>query len=63
MCNLTLSNFFHPSYIPDVAPSGFHVFTPLKHFLGGMHMGRDKEVKKVKDWFSGLAADFYIAGI
>jgi hypothetical protein len=29
-----------------------------------MHMGSDEEVKKmVKDWFSGLAADFYDAGI
>jgi hypothetical protein len=27
-------------------------------------MGSDEEVKKmVKDWFSGLAADFYYAGI
>jgi hypothetical protein len=27
-------------------------------------MGIDEEVKKtVRDWFGGLAADFYIAGI
>jgi hypothetical protein len=27
-------------------------------------MGKDKEVKKiVKDWFIGLAADFYDTGI
>jgi hypothetical protein len=27
-------------------------------------MGNDEEVKKtVKDWFGGLAADFYNAGI
>jgi hypothetical protein len=34
----------------------------LKQFLGGT--GSDEEVKKtVKDWFNGLAADFYDAGI
>jgi hypothetical protein len=36
----------------------------LKQFLGGTRMGNDEEVKKtVKDWFNGLAADFYDAGI
>jgi hypothetical protein len=36
----------------------------LKQFLGGTRMGSDEDVKKtVKDWFSGLAADFYDAGI
>jgi hypothetical protein len=36
----------------------------LKKFLGGMLMRSSEEVKKaVKDWFSGLAADFYNAGI
>jgi hypothetical protein len=28
-----------------------------------MHMGSDEEVKKmVKDWFNGLATDFYYVG-
>jgi histone-lysine N-methyltransferase SETMAR len=50
----------HPPYSPDLAPSDFH----LKQFLDGTHMGSDEEVKKtVKDWFSGLAADLYDAGI
>jgi hypothetical protein len=32
--------------------------------LGGRRVRSDEEVKKtVKDWFSGLAADFYGAGI
>jgi hypothetical protein len=48
--------FLHPSYIPDLAPSDFHVFTLLKQFLGGMHMGSNKEVN-VKNWFIELAAD------
>jgi hypothetical protein len=39
-------------------------FTHLKQFLGSMRIGSDEEVKKtVKDWFTGLATDFYDAGI
>jgi hypothetical protein len=55
--------FFHPSYSPDPTPSYFHLFTHLKQFLDGNHMGSDEEVKKtVKDWFNGVAADFYNTG-
>jgi hypothetical protein len=35
----------------------------MKQFLGSMHMGTDGGVKMVKDWFIGLVADFYNAGI
>jgi hypothetical protein len=36
----------------------------LKQFLDGTRMGSNEEMKKmVKDWFSGLAADFYNAGL
>jgi hypothetical protein len=36
----------------------------LKQFLGSTHMRSDEKVKKtVKDWFSGLVANFYNAGI
>jgi hypothetical protein len=56
--------FLHPPNGPDLAPSDFHLFTHLKQFLGGTCMGNDEEVKKtVKDWFNGLAVDFYEAGI
>jgi histone-lysine N-methyltransferase SETMAR len=54
---------FHPSYSPDLAPSDFHLFTHLKQFLGDARMHSDEDVKKtLKDWFNGLAADFYNAG-
>jgi hypothetical protein len=56
--------FFHPSYVPDLAASDFHLFAHLKQFLDGIHMVSNEEVKKtVKDWFGGLAADFCDAGI
>jgi hypothetical protein len=48
----------------DLAASDSHLFTHSKQFLGGKRMGSNEEVKKtVKDWFNGLAADLYNAGI
>jgi hypothetical protein len=42
----------------------FHLFTHLEQFLVGMRMGSDEEVKKtIKDWFSGLVANFYDVGL
>jgi hypothetical protein len=39
-------------------------FTSLKQFLDGMHVHSGEEAKKtVSDWLSGLATDFYDAGI
>jgi hypothetical protein len=56
--------FPHPPYSPDFAPGDFHLFTYWKQFLGCTCMGNGEQVKKtVKDWFSGLAADFQDAGI
>jgi len=43
----------HPPYSSDLAPSDFHLFGPLKEFLGGQHFSTDDEVKQaVLGWFS-----------
>jgi histone-lysine N-methyltransferase SETMAR len=56
--------FHHSPYSPDLAPSDFHLFTYLKQFLGGTCIVSNEEVKMmVKDWFDGLATDFYDGGI
>jgi len=36
----------HLPHSPDLAPSDFHVFGPLKEFLGGQHFSTDDEVKQ-----------------
>ena len=42
----------HPPYSPDLDPSDFHLFGPLKEFLGGQHFSTDDEVKQaVLGWF------------
>ena len=43
----------HPSYSPDLAPSDFHLFGPLKQAMRGQHFGSDDEVKTaVKCWLA-----------
>ena len=50
----------HPPYSPDLALSDFHVFRPLKEFLGGHHFSIDDEVKQaVLGWFSHTDTSFY----
>ena len=36
----------HPPYSPDLAPSDFHVFGPLKEAMGGKSFGSDEEVQQ-----------------
>jgi hypothetical protein len=56
--------FSHPPYNPELTPCDFHLFTYLKQLLGRTHVGSNEKVKQtVKDWFHGLVADFYDAGI
>jgi histone-lysine N-methyltransferase SETMAR len=56
--------FDHPPYIPDLAPSDFHLFLHLKPFLAGRQFHDENEVKEaVTTCFSSLAALFYDEGI
>ena len=41
----------HPAYSPDLAPSDFHLFGPLKEALSGRRFSCDDEVKAaVHQW-------------
>ena len=54
----------HPPYNPDLAPSDFHLFSPLKKFLAGQRFTCDDEVKTaVRQWFRSQTANFYRGGI
>ena len=54
----------HPSYSPDLAPSDFHLFGPLKEFTRGTKFESDVEVKSVvSDWLRHQSKDFYGEGI
>ena len=52
----------HPPYFPDLAPSDFHLFGPLKESLRGRHFFNDEEVKTaVRKWLK--TQPFYNEGI
>ena len=54
----------HPPYLPDVAPSDFHLFGPLKESLRRRHFSSDKEVKTaVRKWLKTQPVEFYYEGI
>jgi hypothetical protein len=45
----------HPPYSPDLAPSDFHLFGPLKDHLGGRRFTTDGEVHQaIMSWLQAL---------
>jgi len=54
----------HPPYSPDLAPSDYHLFGPLKDHLGGMKFDTDDDVKiAVQNWLHIMPETFFSAGI
>jgi hypothetical protein len=53
----------HPPYSPDVAPSDFHLFSPLKHHCSAEHFPDNEAVEReVTTWFRQQPKEFYAAG-
>jgi histone-lysine N-methyltransferase SETMAR len=54
----------HPPYSPDLAPSDYHIFSPLKDAIGGKTFEDDEEViSDVKRWLRQKPAEWYREGI
>jgi len=54
----------HPPYSPDLAPSDFHVFGPLKEHLGGQKFKSDEGVQSaVHEWLQSQPKEFFSRGI
>jgi hypothetical protein len=54
----------HPPYIPDLAPSGYHPFSPLKDANRGKKFEDDEEViSEVQRWLRQRPAEWYREGI
>ncbi|KAF6028815.1 hypothetical protein EB796_012879 [Bugula neritina] len=54
----------HPPYSPELAPSDFHLFGPMKEGLRGQRFSTDEEVKTaVRSWLRSQPSFFYEAGI
>ena len=54
----------HPPYSPDLAPSDYHLFGPLKEALRGSRFTSDQEVKEaVHAWLAAQPKTFLSEGI
>ena len=54
----------HPSQSPDLKPSDYHNFGPMKRFLTGPRSADDDElVGTVRDWLQSHEGDFITSGI
>ena len=54
----------HPLYSPDLTPSDFHMFGPVKEATGGKSSRSDKEVQlAVHEWLHSQPKDFFLRGI
>ncbi|GFO05016.1 transposase [Plakobranchus ocellatus] len=54
----------HPAHSPDLAPSDFQFFGPLKRHLGGMAFEtEDNLISELRNWFDNLDVDFFRVGI
>jgi hypothetical protein len=53
----------HPPYSPDLVPSEFHLFGPLKYHLGGKYFADDEENEmEVRKWLRQQSKDFHAEG-
>ena len=62
--SLGWTTLVHPPYSPDLAPSDYHLFGPLKEGLRGKHYANNDAVKAaVRKWLRDQPMEFYEAGI
>ncbi|GFO44482.1 hypothetical protein PoB_007098700 [Plakobranchus ocellatus] len=54
----------HPAHSPDLAPSDFHLFGPLRRHLGGMAFETEDDlISGLRNWFDNLDVDSFRVGI
>jgi histone-lysine N-methyltransferase SETMAR len=62
--DLRLECIPHPAYSPDLAPSDYHAFGPLKEALGGKKFSTDDEITEaVHRWLRSQSEEFFSRGI
>jgi len=54
----------HPPYTPDLAPSDYHLFGPLKEHLGRKRLCNNEEViQDVQEWLYWQRKEFFLSSI
>jgi hypothetical protein len=49
----------HPLYNPDMGPSDFHLFRPMKGLCGQHFPDNDTIITAVRKWVSSAGTEFY----
>jgi len=61
---LKIEVLIHPSYSPDLVPSDFYLFGPMKEHLRGQKFADDNEVMEaVQSWLKATPKSFFLEGI
>ena len=61
---LGFEQLLHPPYSPDLAPSDYHIFGPMKDALRGRKFSSDAEVQEaVQTWLRQQPKTFFSEGI
>jgi hypothetical protein len=64
LCALKFEVLKQPPYSPDLAPSDFHLFGPMKEHLRGQKFADDTEVMEVvQSWLKATLKSFFLEGI
>jgi len=53
----------HPPYSPDLAPSDFPLFGPMKEHLRGQKFADDEVIEAVQSWLKVTSKSFFLEGI
>ena len=54
----------HPPYSPDLAPSDFHLFGPVKEHMRGQKFADENEVMEVvQSWLKATPKSFFLVDI
>ena len=54
----------HPPYSPDLSPSDYFLFSPLKNYLRGIRYPNSEELEfAIRNWFENQSLDFFKKGI
>jgi len=53
----------HPPYSPDLAPSAFHLFGPMKEHCRGQKFADDEVIEAVQSWLKATPKSFFLEGI
>jgi len=53
----------HPQYSPELAPSDFHLFGPMKEHLRGRKFADDEVMEAVQSWLKATPKSFFLEGI